>query len=284
MKYLLIDPRQVLTHSQSGIAYNTAHVHERRTMHLSELMLLSEGELYIRHLEEYHLVKNDILFLPQGIEHYGTRPTDCSLHWHHFFLPADTYIVSEEERNAMPTTDMLVLPMQVHLKDAETALLLSYQLEQYAWTDEDTQAVRDALMRAIVCEIALAHKKQSQAPAHKRLNSILSYIDHNFQHHPISIESLAERFGYNKKYICNLFKKYLGVSPLQYIITQKLKEARQMVLNTSDTVESIAISLHYDNPQYFMRQFKKQFGMTPSEMRRHYANSLELHLGTPQDE
>ena len=91
---------------------------------------------------------------------------------------------------------------------------------------------------------------------------------------------LADQFGYNEKYIYNLFKKYLGVSPLQYIITQKLKDARQMVLSTSDTIESIALSLHYENPQYFMRQFKKHFGMTPTEMRQHYANSLELHLKT----
>lgn len=279
MKYLWIDVSDMLSHAQSGIAYNTAHVHERRTMNLSELMLVSEGELYIRHLEDYRLVKNDVLFLPQGIEHYGTRPTDCTLHWHHFFLPANTYIIEENELPDTIPDKTVVLPMQFNLKDAESAFVLSYQLEQYAWTDEHTQSVRNALMTAVVCELALAYRRQSQSLSHKRLNSIVSYIDHNFQHHPISIESLADRFGYNKKYICNLFKKHLGVSPLQYIITQKLKEARQMVLNTSDTVESIAIGLNYDNPQYFMRQFKKQFGMTPSEMRRHYANSLELHLG-----
>lgn len=280
MKYLLIDTTEPIVHSQSGIAYNTAHIHERRTMNVSELMLISEGELYIRHLEDYHLVKNDILFLPQGIEHYGTRPSDCNLHWHHFFLPANARIADEADLPENPPKNLLVLPMQFQLKKPETAFIISYQLEQYRWTDEQTLFVRNALMTAVIGEIALEYRKQSEAIPHKRLNSILSYIDNNFQHHPISIKSLAAQFGYNEKYIYNLFRTHLGISPLQYIITQKLIEARQMVLNTTDTVESIALSLNYDNPQYFLRQFKKQFGMTPTEMRSHYANSLELYLHT----
>ncbi len=283
MKYLLIDTEDPIVHSQSGIAYNTSHIHERRTMNVSELMLISEGELYIKHMEDYHLVKNDIFFLPQGIEHYGTRSSDCQLHWHHFFMPENARIVEEADIPENPPKSLLVLPIRFSLKKPETAFVLSYQLEQYKWTDEDTQFVRNALMTAVIGEIALEYTKRSQGISHKRLNSIISYIDNNFQHHPISVKLLAEQFGYNEKYIFNLFKTYLGISPLQYIINRKLVEARQMVLNTSDTVESIALSLHYDNPQYFLRQFKKQFGMTPTEMRHNYANSMELHLSTDTD-
>ncbi len=282
MKYLVIDTEHMIVHSQSGIAYNKAHIHERRTMNLSELMLVTDGEMYIRHLEDYHLVKNDILFLPQGIEHYGTKPTDCQLHWHHFFLPPNSRIIDETD-TPPHTKNTLVLPMQFNLKKPETAALISYQLEQYPWTDE-AQTVRSALMTALVGEIALAYQMQSREFHHKRLNSIISYIDNNFQHHPMEISDLADHFGYNKRYICTLFKKYLGITPLQYIINAKMKEARQMLLNSSDTVESIAISLKYDNPQYFMRQFKQHFGMTPSDMRKQYANSLELHLSTHDDE
>lgn len=278
MKYLLIDTKEPVIHSQSGIAYNTNHPHERRTMKVWELMLIREGEMYIRHMEDYHLVKNDFFFLPAGVEHYGTQPSDCILHWHHLFLPPHTRIVEEDELPAKTPQGTIVLPMQFNLPHPEAAFLLSHQLEQYDWKDADSELVRNALITAILGELDLEYKKSFKHIGHKRLNSILSYIDNNFQHHPVSMKLLAEQFGYNEKYIYDLFKRYLGVSPLQYIIARKLKDARQMVLNTSDTVESIALSLHYENPQYFMRQFKKYFGMTPTEMRRHYSNSLELHL------
>ena len=213
MKYLVLNLEKMVVHSQSGIARNTAHIHERRTMSLSELMLITEGEMYIRHMEDYHLVKNDIFFLPQGIEHYGTKPTDCQLHWHHFFLPSNSYIVDEKDLKNEPTgKDTVVLPMHFNLKDPETVFLLSYQLEQYPWTTEETQKVRNALVTAVIGEIALEYRQQSPSIPHKRLNSIISYIDNNFQHHPVSIKVLAETFGYNEKYIHSLFKKYLNVS------------------------------------------------------------------------
>lgn len=283
MKYLLIDTRHMIVHSQSGIAYNRAHIHERRTMNLSELMLVTDGELFIRHMEDYHLVKNDILFLPQGIEHYGTEISDCQLHWHHFFMPTGTRIIEESEIPEELPKDMLLLPMHFNLKKPDTSAILSYQLEQYLWTDDDTQTVRNALMTTLVGEIALRYRKQTHELRHKRLNSILSFIDNNFQHRPMEISTIAEHFGYNKRYVCTLFKKNLGITPIQYIINAKMREARQMLLNSSDTIESIALNLHYDTPQYFMRQFKQHFGMTPSEMRAQYANSMELHLTTSSD-
>ncbi len=285
MKYLLFDISNMIVHSQSGIAYNTKHIHETRTMSLTEIMLVVDGELYMHHIEDYHLVKNDIFILPQGIKHYGTERSDFQIHWHHFFLPNNTVIVDESElKNYDIIKDMIALPLQIHLKNLETILMLSYQLEQYPWTTDETQMVRNALMTTIILQIALESKNQYQEFHNKRFNSIISYIDNNFQHHPISIKSLAEKFSYNEKYIFRLFKENIGISPLQYIILQKMKEARQMVLNSSDTIESIALSLNYENPQYFMRQFKKIYGITPSEMRRHYSNSLELYLSSEKNQ
>lgn len=274
----------MIVHAQSGIAHNYGHIHERRTMAMTELMLITEGDLYIRHIEDYHLSKGDVFLLPQGIEHYGTAPTDCIIHWHHFFLPTNSAIVEEKEiKQRQFNAETLVIPLQFNLKNSETVFLLGCQLQQYA-ADEDTQLIRNALVTAILAQVALEYRSRSISLAHKRLNSILSYIRNNFMHRNITVKSLAEFFNYNEKYICNLFKKHLGISPLQYIINQKLEDARRMLLNSSDTVEAIAISLNYDDPHYFMRQFKNRFGMTPSEFRKHYSNPLELHLGDTEPE
>ena len=179
MKYLLLNLEKMVVHSQSGIARNTAHIHERRTMSLSELMLITEGEMYIRHMEDYHLVKNDIFFLPQGIEHYGTKPTDCQLHWHHFFLPSNSYIVDEKDlKNESTGKDTVVLPMHFNLKDPETVFLLSYQLEQYPWTTEETQKVRNALVTAVIGEIALEYRHIYQTRSYSAVFFHLSPIKH----------------------------------------------------------------------------------------------------------
>lgn len=278
MKYIVFDLKDMTEHNQSGIAHNVNHVHETRTMSVSEVMLIIDGEIFMHHLEDYHLVKNDIFFLPQGIKHYGTKPSDCELHWHHFFLPTNALIIDEKDLVNIDS-NKTILPMQFNLKDPEKVLMLSYQLEQYPWNNKKSQKIRNALMTSLICEIAYEKETQVLSFNHKRLNAIKSYIDNNFQHNEITIKDLANKFDYNEKYIFKLFKDYLSISPLQYIIEQKMKEAKQMLLNSSETIETIALNLHYNNPQYFMRQFKKTFNMTPTEMRKCYSKSLELYLG-----
>ncbi len=279
MKYLFFELSGNLSHIQSGIAYNKDHIHERRTMAVSELMIITDGEIDVHHLEDYHLVKNDIFLLPQGIEHYGTRKSSCTLHWHHFLLPENFRVVEENEIPSLKRTEnSILLPIQFSANDIDKLLLLSFQLEQHDFTDHLQKQVRNALFTSLLLEIDLLYREKNRQFTNKKFNSILSYIDNNFQHHPFTISDLAEKFGYNKKYLFTLFKRNIHISPQQYIIQQKMKEAKRMLLETSETVESIAISLNYDSPQYFMRQFRQYFDMTPTDMRKAYSNSLTLYL------
>lgn len=284
MKYIAFELDFPLHHIQSGIAYNSNHIHERRTMKMTELMIVTEGEIYLHHLEDYHLEKDDILILPQGIEHFGTKQSDCVLHWHHLLLPNNFRIIEENEiLKENNHGETIVLPMMMHLSDIDNILLLSYQLEQHDFTKKTQDRVRNYLLTSIVLEIEQQFKDKKNNLTNSKFNSILSYIDNNFQHHSFTIKDLAIKFGYNEKYLFSLFKKNTGISPQQYIIKQRMKEAKKMLLETSDTIESIAISLNYESPQYFMRQFKQYFNMTPTDMRKAYSNSLRLYLSPKTD-
>ena len=75
-----------------------------------------------------------------------------------------------------------------------------------------------------------------------------------------------------------MFKKYLGISPKQYIIKKKLNEAKNMVLNDNCTVEQIASILNYESTNYFLKQFKQEFGITPTNMRKLFSKTSELYL------
>lgn len=279
MKYIVFDISKPLLHNDSGMAFNANHIHERRTMHLSELMFVNEGEIFIRHLESYHLRKNDVLFLPQNIEHYGTQPSNCRLHWHHFYIPYRFTICEREQLNQfVGDENMLPLPMMHSMKNTAAVNMLSNQLEQYNTYENCTRLARNSLVSAIIGEIAADCASQNKPLEHKRLHSMLNYIDHNFLHYDITVRSLAEQFGYNEKYIACLFKKYVGSSPLQYIISAKMREARNLLANTSDTIQAIALNLNYESVPYFCRQFKAFYGVTPSQLRKSYTNTHEIYM------
>ncbi len=282
MKYVIYPKTETLIHCESGIAKTTEHYHVRRTMKQSELMIVVEGEMDIRHLEEYHLSAGEIFILPQGVEHYGTKPCSYTIHWFHFILPSSFQIIEESELLKIDDQQYFIFPIQFKINNLNSLLFLAYQLEQYP-TVPATNYVRNALFNAIMYEINLQNTdyQYGRYINHKRLNSIINYININIQanvYDSLNIKSTAEYFNYNEKYIFNLFKTYLGTSPRQYIINQKMNTAKSMLLNTNDTIASIALTLKYDNPQYFMRQFKKTFGVTPTEMRNSFSHSLELYL------
>lgn len=91
---------------------------------------------------------------------------------------------------------------------------------------------------------------------------------------PISIEALAEALGYNRAYFSKMFKKFIHVTPVTFLLNMRIGKARQLLRERPElTVEQIAYSVGFNDPLYFSKQFKRFYGQAPSE----YKKSVE-HL------
>lgn len=82
-----------------------------------------------------------------------------------------------------------------------------------------------------------------------------------------TVEQLAALCGYHPAHFTKLFKEESGRTPKHYMITEKMKRAKQLLLG-GETLEVIADKLNYANLHYFSHQFKKETGITPSEYRQ----------------
>ena len=93
------------------------------------------------------------------------------------------------------------------------------------------------------------------------------------------MNSVYEEFPYSKRHLQRLFLKDYGVSPLQYLIQQKLNAAikylNQSIKNDYSICE-IADRCGFGDQYYFSRIFKKQFGVSPKEFRKSGASSAEI--------
>lgn len=81
-------------------------------------------------------------------------------------------------------------------------------------------------------------------------------------HENITLEHLAEGSEYSKEYIAKLFRKHMGMSVSDYILKTKIEEAKQLLQQGIPCVD-VACILNYNSQSYFIRQFKKQTGITP---------------------
>lgn len=75
-------------------------------------------------------------------------------------------------------------------------------------------------------------------------------------------------------YASKLFKKETGISFGAYLINKRINIAKELLENTSISINEIADKVGYGNYSYFIRLFKKETSYTPTEYRNLYRSSL----------
>ncbi|HJA25132.1 MAG TPA: response regulator [Candidatus Fournierella merdigallinarum] len=100
------------------------------------------------------------------------------------------------------------------------------------------------------------------------IGSVAEYLQAHAAEH-ISLQSVAEEFGFNYTYLSYLFKKNMGRSPSEYLTACRIERAKELLRrNREYSVKEVAALAGYDDPYYFSRIFKNNTGLSPSEYRR----------------
>jgi AraC-like DNA-binding protein len=118
---------------------------------------------------------------------------------------------------------------------------------------------------------ALQPKQQSSPPltgtGEQIARQALHYLSTQYAE-PITIELMAEAFGYNRAYLSALFKKHTGLAPATFLLRLRIDKARLLLRERRElTIEQIASSVGFHDPLYFSKQFKRLYGMSPTDYR-----------------
>ena len=82
-----------------------------------------------------------------------------------------------------------------------------------------------------------------------------------------SVEDIVSETYYSHATVSNIFREYLGVTLSEYLINLRLEHAAELLTNTSKSTLEICSAVGYDSLSYFIKQFKKKFGVTPHKYR-----------------
>ncbi|MFT3982907.1 MAG: AraC family transcriptional regulator [Lachnospiraceae bacterium] len=115
--------------------------------------------------------------------------------------------------------------------------------------------------------ISAEHNTRTDIQDQARLQIMLQYIHENYQSN-ITLEKLTQEISLSKSSILKIFNKYVHMSPIDYVIQYKLKQAARLLDTTENNVSAIAQSIGFDNVGYFCRKFKEVFKLTPSQYRK----------------
>ncbi len=94
-----------------------------------------------------------------------------------------------------------------------------------------------------------------------RIGFVADYIKKNL-HQKLSIDVIAKMAYVSKSNFFKMFKEELGISPNEFIIQERIKRAKEMLMH-NNSVNEVAFSTGFSDTNYFIRVFKQMEGVTP---------------------
>lgn len=113
---------------------------------------------------------------------------------------------------------------------------------------------------------AMERKIQMGGP----LYEVTRYIEEHYGDSGLSVKSIAVYANYSHFYLCNLFKKNMGITINEYITRMRMDKAKELLKDKKMKMYEVSKKVGYGNLNYFIKLFKKYEGCTPAEFKEKY--------------
>ena len=179
-----------------------------------------------------------------------------------------------------------VLPTLIHIHNPEDRVALQWYLERMMAVIRNPQPgwvlQGEYLAQMMLIEVLRLHMTHRMpggvgwlfALANKQLGAAMAAM-HERPGHRWTVQELAERAGMSRSAFALRFKEQVGISVMEYLIRWRMLLAADRLVNSSDAVSSIALSLGYESESAFGFAFKREMGCSP----RQYCHARVLAPG-----
>lgn len=220
------------------------------------LFYIREGSLEFNYRDQHFTAKQDQIVLLSGryVNHYYAKER-VKFNWFHFYGNA-----TEEYIELLHKSRGALFPVET-----------SFQAKPYV--KELMKILKggnnDEHMASFHIHGIFSHlvKVYGYIQENDTIKKACRYLDEHYQDN-IQVENLAEQFNLSKFHFSRIFKKEAGTSPHQYLINRRLLTAKQLLANTSLSVEAIGMDCGFSSTCHFIRAFKKAMDITPKQFRK----------------
>ena len=84
----------------------------------------------------------------------------------------------------------------------------------------------------------------------------------------ITLNGISEKFYVSKSTLNHSFKKYTGLSPMEFFLEIRLAKAKEMLLSSEKSIQEISAECGFSSPNYFGLIFKRHETVSPSIYRQ----------------
>ena len=112
------------------------------------------------------------------------------------------------------------------------------------------------LIRLLTCV------EEISKPPQAGMDLAIDYMSHHYMKE-IRMDEMAQVAGLSVNHFIRTFKRQFGMTPMEYILKQRMAKAKQLLFST-DKIKVIAERVGYRDEHYFSRVFKKNEGIAPT--------------------
>ncbi len=254
----------------------------RHTHDFSELIIITAGggTHWINGVT-YPVTAGDIFLIQGNTEHYFEKRHQLGMynimfddsylkeHLHSlrslsgfnaFFLFEPTYRRSHKFKSRLHISPETMRPLQTELQrmtdemkqdhPGSDLILLAKALEIFVFISREYSRIRNPMARSLC-----------------RLGELISLLENRYREH-WTINRISRIAAMAPSTLLPVFKKVTGYSPIDYLLHVRLAKAADMLLKTEKTISEIAQDCGFADSNYFSRQFRNSYSLSPREYRK----------------
>lgn len=122
-------------------------------------------------------------------------------------------------------------------------------------------------------QLPFAGAKKPKHHDDRVVSSLQTWIADNY-HMANPVARMVARSGLSERTFIRRFRAATGYSPMEYVQTLRVEEAKHLLETTGMAVEMVAVEVGYEDPNFFRRLFKRRVGITPARYRQRFAAIL----------
>lgn len=244
-----------------------------------EVLYFKEGSARLRCQDKEYLAQQGNIFIINSKETHSCETSHSNLSY--IVLSFELSFLSNQAADVcqinylQPLLDNDIVFSNDIKEPSSIRLLFDEIVHEYEKKDYAYElAIKARLCSLLLC--LLRNPTQISLPGNDKKHLLIKkenllpcfYFIENKYMEKISLQDLAQQANMSREHFCRVFKEITGQTPVFYLLQYRLKKAATLLSTTKFTITQIALQTGFSDSNYFSRQFRKYYKISPSSFKQ----------------
>lgn len=226
-----------------------------------QIILVDAGELIVEYRDECKTAHTGMIVLLDCREphRYYAGSDDLKMRWFHF-----------AGNHSQAYTDLLLNSQGFLISFADLIPEVEECCERViklSGKTEPSPHIASVSLHRLLALLAITSKQKNKSALEMSIDDTAEYMNQNYAEKEITTEKLAGLAALSPYYYIKKFKMYYEMTPHQYLLSARLKAAKEQLTTTARSIEEIGDHCGFCNTSHFILAFRKNTDMTPLKYR-----------------